>query len=105
MMNRVFLALSTGVLLAAGAGIAVISYDFAGPGGARAQLVSVAELHCAGSKSEFHAPPDPGNDIEAIIAGMENIAKQQKAIAVCRRAKLELYAFDLASQDPTHAQN
>jgi hypothetical protein len=105
MMNKGFLALSTVGLLAAGAGTGVLTFEHSGQDKARAGLLSVAEEFCAGDKAEFHAPPDPGTDIEAIIAGMENIARQQKAIAVCRRAKMELYAYDLAGTDLTSAQN
>lgn len=104
-MNRGFLALSTVGLLAAGAAVAVLTFDEAGQDRAGSQLLSAAKAHCAGKKAEFHAPPDPGHDIQAIIAGMEDIARQQKAIAVCQRAKMELYAYDFVGNDPIRAQN
>tara|TARA_R110002096_G_scaffold70465_23_gene169038 strand:+ start:1196 stop:1513 length:318 start_codon:yes stop_codon:yes gene_type:complete len=105
MMNRGFLALSTVVLLGAGAGIGMLVFDRAGPDRTRATLVSVADKYCSGGQATFLAPPDPGNDIEAIIAGMENVAGQQKAIAICTRARMEIYAYDLAGEDTTRAQN
>ncbi len=83
MMNRGFLALSTVVLLGAGAGIGMLVFDRAGPDRTRATLVSVADKYCSGGQATFLAPPDPGNDIEAIIAGMENVAGQQKAVTSC----------------------
>lgn len=105
MMNRGFLAISTGVVLAAGAGTAALIFDQTGQDPRRAGLVAAAEENCADGKAVFRAPPDPGHDIEAIIAGMENIARQQKAIAVCTRAKLELYAYDAAGNGFVSAQN
>jgi len=105
MMNRSFLTLSTVALLCGVAGAGVLAYNHTGPDQTRATLVSVAEEFCSGGEMAFDVRPDPGQDIDALIAGMNNIAPQQRSIAICTRARQKIYAYDTASENATRLRN